>query len=378
MNVKCFHCGVLHTIEEDGSTEHRCAETVLYTIEGASTEHRYTGIRETPLRPWNEFLDAIYRQSLQPSSASNQQIGEENCDMVLLHPNQLDLTVINVALGLDKHGNGVMSLNNPNNMFPSFLDQSPTNSTNLAGMQRQAPSPIVGQHQANNSNGGGAMNGMNVGLPMNAGSQMDYNLLYQKVMELAQVLHENREETKGIVASAEELATRATANGATPSLEEANGEITAARIADLNRQISVEQSKVRILMREQHENTKLIGEYETAVGNIVEMVRNYSYNNNMEKIAIRKHYNKILQDEKDAHLDARLERDDWHAKFMRCVEMLRTAHRLRCDEEEEPTILIAGLQNEVRVYRDALGMEPEKFEDETGYLWLKDIPDGDN
>ena len=107
------------------------------------------------------------------------------------------------------------------------------------------------------------------------------------------------------------------------------------------------------------------------------MVRNYSYNNNMEKIAIRKHYNKILQDEKDAHLDARLEKDDWHAKFMRCVEMLRTAHRLRCDEEEEPTTIIAGLQNEVRVYRDALGMEPEKFEDETGYPWLKDMPDGD-
>ena len=50
------------------------------------------------------------------------------------------------------------------------------------------------------------MNGMNVGMPMNAGSQMDYNLLYQKVMELAQVLQENREQTKGIVASAEELA----------------------------------------------------------------------------------------------------------------------------------------------------------------------------
>ena len=197
MNVECFYCG----IEEDGSTEHRCAETVLYTIEmGPTSEHRYTGIRETPLRAWNEFLDAIYRQLLQPSSASNQQI------MVLLHPTQLDLAVINVALGLDNHGNGVMSLNNPNNMFPSFLDQSPTNSTNLAGMQRQAPSPIVGQHQANNSNGGGPMNGMNVGLPMNAGSQMDYNLLYQKVMELAQVLHENREETKGIVTSAEELA----------------------------------------------------------------------------------------------------------------------------------------------------------------------------
>lgn len=124
----------------------------------------------------------------------------------MVNPNTLDLGPINLALGLDKNGNGVMSLNNPSNMFPSFLDQSPTGSANMAGMQRQAPSPTVGQHQANNGNGGGAMNGMNVGIPMNAGSQQDYNLLYQKVMELAQVLHENREQTKGIVASAEELA----------------------------------------------------------------------------------------------------------------------------------------------------------------------------
>lgn len=124
----------------------------------------------------------------------------------MVHSTTLELAPINLALGLDKHGIGAMSLNNPNNVFPSFLDQSPTSSTNLAGMQRQAPSPIVGQHQANNANGGGPMNGMNVGMPMNAGSQMDYNLLYQKVMELAQVLQENREQTKGIVASAEELA----------------------------------------------------------------------------------------------------------------------------------------------------------------------------
>ena len=117
-----------------------------------------------------------------------------------------DLTaIINLALGLDKNGNGTESLNNPNNMFPSFLDQSPSTS-NLAGMQRQAPSP-VNQHP-NNVNGGGAMNGMNVAIPMNAGQQMDMNMLYQKVLELSDVLRGNREQTRGLVASAEELAVR--------------------------------------------------------------------------------------------------------------------------------------------------------------------------
>lgn len=50
---------------------------------------------------------------------------------------------------------------------------------------------------------------MNVGMPMNAGQQMDVNLLYQKVVELSEVLKENREKTQGIVLGAEELAVSA-------------------------------------------------------------------------------------------------------------------------------------------------------------------------
>lgn len=151
---------------------------------------------------------------------------------------------------------------------------------------------------------------------------------------------------------------------------------SAARIVELERQVAREQNKVRVLHREQKENTKLIGEYETAVGNIVEMVRNYSCNNKTEKTAISLHYNKLLQDEKDAHLAARLEKDDWHAKFMRSVEMLREAYRLRCEEEDVPVRVVAGLQNEVRAYRNAMGMEPEKHEDEFGYEILKDVFNG--
>ncbi|KAL8721846.1 MAG: hypothetical protein Q9225_001560 [Loekoesia sp. 1 TL-2023] len=247
---------------------------------------------------------------------------------------------------------------NSNNAFPSFLDNN----------SRGPPSQQV------NGNGG-PMNGMNLSMPMNAGHQMDVNMLYQKVLELSEVLKENREKTQGIVAGAEELATRAAANGATPSLQEANAEISAARIAQLEKQLAHEQNRIRTIIREQKENTKLIGEYETAVGNIVDMVRNYSYNNKQERASLSLHYNKLLQDERDAHLAARLEKDDWHAKFMRSVEMLREAYKLRCEEEELPIRIASGLQNEVRAYRNALGMEPEKPEEEYGWEILKDAPD---
>ena len=104
------------------------------------------------------------------------------------------------------------------------------------------------------------------------------------------------------------------------------------------------------------------------------MVRNYSYNNKTEKTAVAVQYNKLLQEEKDAHLAARLEKDDWHTKAIRCAAMLREAYRLRCEEDEIPIRVVSGLQNEVRAYRNALGMEPEKPEEEYGYEILEDVP----
>ncbi|KAL8725794.1 MAG: hypothetical protein Q9166_007125 [cf. Caloplaca sp. 2 TL-2023] len=257
----------------------------------------------------------------------------------------------------EESGNETMSMNS-NGLFTSLLDNNP----------RAPPSQQV------NGNGG-PMNGMNLSMPMNAGHQMDVNMLYQKILELSDMLRENREQTQAIVAGAEELATRAASNGASPSLQEANAEISAARIAELEKQLAHEQNRNRAIMREQKENTRLIGEYETAVGNIVEMVRNYSYNNKQERASVSLHYNKLLQDEKDAHLAARLEKDEWQARFLRSVEMLREAYKLRCEEEEVPIRVVSGLQNEVRAYRNALGMEPEKAEEEYGWELLKDAPD---
>jgi hypothetical protein len=337
-----------------------------------------------------------------------------------------------------------MSLINPNshvsnnvnvgattNNYPNFLDSlGPAN--NLGGGPRLAPSPMASppQHQVNGNGNGIGMNGMNVGIPMNAGQQMDVNMLYQKVMELSEVLKENREKTQGIVAGAEELAvSSAVGTASCPSmtakpslLREHHIRLTpdrpfsrlerqpmervhhfkkptrkfpvsvlvvipvcifplmtvfpAARVVDLERQLLHERNRVHVLIREQNENTKLIGEYETAVGNIVEMVRNYSYNNKTECNSLALHYNKLLQEEKDAHLGARLEKDHWHAKFMQSIGMLREAFRLRCEEEDVPIRVVAGLQNEVRAYRNALGMEPEKAEEEYGWEILKDVHGG--
>jgi hypothetical protein len=59
---------------------------------------------------------------------------------------------------------------------------------------------------------------------------------------------------------------------------------------------------------------------------------------------------------------------------MKVCAMIRHAYRLRCDEWYEELAIISGLQNEVRVYRNALGMEKERPEDETGWPYLKEAP----
>lgn len=117
---------------------------------------------------------------------------------------------INEALGLDHDGTGTMSLNATNGQFPSFLENPSGNAPGMGGpQQRQAPSPSMSQQQGlnNATNGvGGAVNGMGMGMPVNAGQQMDVNMVYQKLLDLSEVLRENRERTQGIVAGAEELA----------------------------------------------------------------------------------------------------------------------------------------------------------------------------
>ena len=80
----------------------------------------------------------------------------------------------------------------------------------MSAIPRLPPSPInhsPQQHQTNGANGAGmnGMNGLNMGMTMNAGHQMDVNLMYQKIVELSELLKENREKTQGIIAGAEQL-----------------------------------------------------------------------------------------------------------------------------------------------------------------------------
>lgn len=173
---------------------------------------------------FRHYSDSANHRRQRPLHPPQPQMPAATCETETMNspPGFSDRTPINLALAFDARAQSVMALNNnnnnsntTNNMFPTFLESPVTGNNNMGGVPRLAPSPISQQpqHPVNNNNGNGVgMNGMNVGIPMNAGQQMDVNMLYQKVVELSEVLKENREKTQGIVSGAEELAVSARAS----------------------------------------------------------------------------------------------------------------------------------------------------------------------
>jgi hypothetical protein len=138
---------------------------------------------------------------------------EENGSSQPISPNDPQLEELNRAFALadmsmNSGAGGMAGGNNPGpGMFANYTDNSPA--PNMGSIPRQSPSPAY-PHPAPQVNGGGPGAGgmgaaMNASMSMNAGHQMDLHHLYEMVLELSDVLKNNREVTKSIVSSAEDI-----------------------------------------------------------------------------------------------------------------------------------------------------------------------------
>ncbi|KAK5305141.1 hypothetical protein LTR99_004207 [Exophiala xenobiotica] len=252
--------------------------------------------------------------------------------------------------------------NNNNNAFPP-LD------TSMTGPNRNATSPTISHPgSAANGNGAGPANYMAT-LPV--GHQQDLNFLYNQIQELGALLRNNREQVDSVTRTAEEVATRAirtTEDGA--ELQEPDK----AKMREIERELAKAKHLIDLYKHENKENTNLIAMYEDALGTATEQIRNYCSGIEERFLTQRRHYNNLLQQEKDDHLQSRLDRDHWYAQTLKVCEMVRTAFRLRTDEWCEEYTIISGLQAQVRCYRRILDMEPEEPEEELGWPYLKELP----
>lgn len=107
---------------------------------------------------------------------------------------QLNEAFASATMSLNS-GSGMSSSNSGSSVFSGYVDNS--------SVPRPPMSPAL-SHTSSQVNGS-AMPGMNGNVPMNAGHQMDLQHLYDMVLELSDVLKNNREMTKSIVSSAEDL-----------------------------------------------------------------------------------------------------------------------------------------------------------------------------
>ncbi|KIX05558.1 uncharacterized protein Z518_06430 [Rhinocladiella mackenziei CBS 650.93] len=246
------------------------------------------------------------------------------------------------------------------NAFPS-LEPS------VAGGNRTVASPTTSHSGPVNGNGVGAS--ANYVAPLPVGHQQDLNYLFAQIQELGGILRSNREKVNDITRTAEEVARRA--NG---SLNENEGNQDEARMRELELELARANRLIDIYKHEQLENTNLIATYEDAMGRATEQIRNYCGDMEARFLAQQRHYNQLLQQEKDEHLQSRMDRDYWHQQTLKVSEMIRNALRYRTEEWTEEYRIISGLQSEVRCLRRCLGMEAEKPDEETGYPYLSQLP----
>ncbi|EXJ69477.1 uncharacterized protein A1O5_07513 [Cladophialophora psammophila CBS 110553] len=256
------------------------------------------------------------------------------------------------------------------NAFPSLDTSLPPPGNRVSSASPTAPSSVNGSNGIGPGSGAAGAAGYMPPLPV--GHQQDLNHLFNQIQELGALLRSNRDKVNSITRNAEEVAKRA--NGALTDGGSAQPENDKAKIRELELELAKQKHLVELYKHEQKENTTLIGMYEEAMGTAVEQIRNYCGDIEGRFLRQRRHYNDLLQQEKDDHLQSRLDRDHWYAQTVKVCEMIRTAHRLRTDEWCEEYTIIAALQGEVRCLRRCIGMEPEKPEEETGWPYLKDLP----
>ncbi|KAF1815619.1 hypothetical protein P152DRAFT_389862 [Eremomyces bilateralis CBS 781.70] len=230
----------------------------------------------------------------------------------------------------------------------------------MAGnVPRQAPSPGPGPHQPNGI--GGAALGLGGPLPQ-AGHQMDMNHLWNMVQELSAQLAENRAHVSHILNGVQQIQVRAAEDGASPTITEVNGELQANRAAELatvHNQLSAANRKVAALEASNEEFKQLVTDFENAMELILTKLRPYAYHHAQAINATKAHYNHLLEQERAANLQMRLQLVDWQDGLRRVNTYAREALN-HSSEARLPYIRrIAGLKNENRTLRRLAGW-PER------------------
>ncbi|OAL44594.1 hypothetical protein IQ07DRAFT_476692, partial [Pyrenochaeta sp. DS3sAY3a] len=243
----------------------------------------------------------------------------------------------------------------------SFLD-----STGQPAMPRPPPSPSPSQ--AGSQVNGAQQNGIPMvnGLP-SGGQQTDMNHLWAVVQQLSQILEDNKQQTASIINGVAAIQDRAAEEGG--PIRELNGELSAAtrtaEVAQLQNQLSSAQQTIASLTTTNQSLSGLLTDYESALALLLDKLRPYAYSQTTSILALHKHYQTLLDQERSTSMGLRLEHAEWQAGLSRVAENARAALRSQGEVEEGLRREVKEVKEENRVLRRMVGWEErEDSEDE--------------
>ncbi|KAI1671548.1 hypothetical protein L13192_04905 [Pyrenophora tritici-repentis] len=259
----------------------------------------------------------------------------------------------------------------------SFLESAQQQQQQQHNQQRPPPSPShsqVGSIAA--SQNGGGQNGVPMvnGLP-SGGQQTDMNHLWAVVQQLSQLLEENKAQTRGIVEGVAAIQGRAAleeggevggagTRGGGPVMSQVNGEINAATQAHLQSQLSAAQATVASLTSTNSSLSALLTDYESALTLLLDKLRPYAYSQTNAILALHKHYQTLLDQERSTSMSLRLEHAEWQAGLSRVAENARNALRMQGEVEAGLRGTCKELAEENRVLRRMVGWEEREQSDD--------------
>jgi hypothetical protein len=135
----------------------------------------------------------------------------------------------------------------------------------------------------------------------------------------------------------------------------------ASRTADLQNltaQLSSAQKDISDLTASNTALTNLITDYENALTLLLDKLRPYAYNQTQAMLALHKHYQELIDKERAASMQVRLEHAEWQAGLGRVAEYARLALKAQNEEGLPDKKKIKELREENRVLRQLAGWDP--------------------
>jgi len=118
------------------------------------------------------------------------------------------------------------------------------------------------------------------------------------------------------------------------------------------------------LAAESADHARITADYESVLANVMDKIRHYAYEHTSTIVALHKHYNNLLEKERETNLGLRLEHAEWQRGLGRVMENARGALREGVEEGLAGVRRCRELRGENRVLRRLVGWEVSDDDDE--------------